>query len=452
MSDHHAGSKEDGNTSFNTPAGTGEESDTPRPNPPALLPTVNVIQSSPPQVQFAPANDNTTIPHPRSPSYPDLRPSNPLSPGNAPLAGPSTASSFSQQPIATTTSNTETSPRHHQRKSLVPSTLQESPTEEEGQGSASNLLPKQAEEPPAPPPPNTKPQVLRDPSYGTDRPLSMPGPVFMEPQYDRRHRSMRSMYDMSHDRQGSLGGRRVTLSPRQSYTDGRPGDGNGNGVGMISGDQIERNAPYPYRNSLLAEEGRVSRRTIIDHAVPTEHEILQMTKEKPEERYKPNTVGARLEPTLKHAQEALLEARRTAKATGWGLNVAIGAQVILGALTTGVAAATTGRQTSIATTILGGLSTLAASYLAKARGSGQPENSITKCNDLEHFVRSCEAFLLDYGDDEGHTQDRHIARYRMRFEELQGNDSSIIAEGIVEKGQPNSTENLNEKRQNGRAT
>ena len=33
-----------------------------------------------------------------------------------------------------------------------------------------------------------------------------------------------------------------------------------------------------------------------------------------------------------------------AKITGWSLNIAIGAQVLLGALTTGVAAATTGKQ------------------------------------------------------------------------------------------------------------
>ena len=122
-----------------------------------------------------------------------------------------------------------------------------------------------------------------------------------------------------------------------------------------------------------------------------------------------------------------------AKATGWALNVAIAAQVILGALTTGVAAATTGRQTSIATSILGGLSTLAASYLAKSRGSGEPETSITKCNALEQFVRDCEGFLLDHGREQGWRMELHIARYRRRFEEIQGNDSSGVAEGVVEK-------------------
>lgn len=36
-----------------------------------------------------------------------------------------------------------------------------------------------------------------------------------------------------------------------------------------------------------------------------------------------------------------------AKVTAWALNVAIGLQVLLGALTTGLSAATTGRQVSI---------------------------------------------------------------------------------------------------------
>ena len=123
---------------------------------------------------------------------------------------------------------------------------------------------------------------------------------------------------------------------------------------------------------------------------------------------------------------------------------------MFGALTTGVAAATTGRQvgvsqavlsvsgrsyspsalqTSIATSILGGLSTLAASYLAKARGSGEPDTSAKRARELESFLRDLQAFMLDHGhltsSAEGGTQaaqhEAMVARYRRRFEEIMGN-------------------------------
>ena len=100
---------------------------------------------------------------------------------------------------------------------------------------------------------------------------------------------------------------------------------------------------------------------------------------------------------------------------------------MLGALTTGVAAATSGRQTSIATSVLGGLSTLAASYLAKARGSGEPEFSAARVAELEHFVREAEAWCLDHGHrvaSEDKAQEdalnAAVARFRARFEEIMG--------------------------------
>ncbi|KAI0073353.1 hypothetical protein K474DRAFT_1774807 [Panus rudis PR-1116 ss-1] len=121
--------------------------------------------------------------------------------------------------------------------------------------------------------------------------------------------------------------------------------------------------------------------------------------------------------------------RPITKATGWTLNIAIGSQVLLGALTTGIAAAAQGKNASIATAILGGLSTLAASYLAKARGSGEPETSFARCQSLEHFVRDCEGFLLDYGELPGREMDLNIRRYRMRFEEIMGNDPTMVMQG-----------------------
>jgi hypothetical protein len=111
--------------------------------------------------------------------------------------------------------------------------------------------------------------------------------------------------------------------------------------------------------------------------------------------------------------------------TGYALNIAIGLQVLLGALTTGLAAAvTSGKQAQISTAILGGLATMVASYMARARGSGEPELSITRVKDLEQLLRECRAFQMDhaheYGTPENGLGDQ-LEELRRRFEELLGN-------------------------------
>lgn len=70
----------------------------------------------------------------------------------------------------------------------------------------------------------------------------------------------------------------------------------------------------------------------------------------------------------------------------------------------------------------GGASTLVASYLARCRGSGEPELSGGRAKDLEHFLRDCRAFQMDHGHESG--QDDRIDDLRRRFEQLLGNDSS----------------------------
>jgi len=109
---------------------------------------------------------------------------------------------------------------------------------------------------------------------------------------------------------------------------------------------------------------------------------------------------------------------------GLALNVAIGLQVFLGALTTGLASATTGRKAQIMTSILGGLATLVASYLARARGSNEPELSIARCKDLDQFLREANAFSKDHGYEQGPRFDDEVNRLRKRFEELLGNANS----------------------------
>ncbi|KAI0804561.1 hypothetical protein BC629DRAFT_1260122, partial [Irpex lacteus] len=146
------------------------------------------------------------------------------------------------------------------------------------------------------------------------------------------------------------------------------------------------------------------------------------------------TIGERLLPTLIAAEDELRKAKVHAKATGWSLNIAIGAQVVLGALTTGVAAATTGHQTSIATTVLGGLSTLAASYLAKTRSSNEPEASAIRCQSLKEFVRDLQYLRLDRGHLTGH--DWEVDSFRKRFEDIMKNNQGglkVMGEFMKEK-------------------
>jgi hypothetical protein len=67
-----------------------------------------------------------------------------------------------------------------------------------------------------------------------------------------------------------------------------------------------------------------------------------------------------------------------------------------------------------------------ASYLARARGSNEPELSITRVKDLEQFIRECEAFQMDHGHVLGDKCDEKLETYRRRFEELLGNANGRV--------------------------
>ena len=47
--------------------------------------------------------------------------------------------------------------------------------------------------------------------------------------------------------------------------------------------------------------------------------------------------------------------------------------------------------------VLGGFSTMFASYLAKVRGSGEPEFSSVRGRELSSFLREVHAFVIDDG-------------------------------------------------------
>ncbi|KZS86756.1 hypothetical protein SISNIDRAFT_393735, partial [Sistotremastrum niveocremeum HHB9708] len=110
------------------------------------------------------------------------------------------------------------------------------------------------------------------------------------------------------------------------------------------------------------------------------------------------TVKERLKPTMKAAKARYLHYNFIAEFYGIGSNLAIGLQVVIGALITGLAAVTVGRSTSVITAILGGCSTIIASFLAKAKGSGEPEISRDKSHELAKLVREMEVFILDHGN------------------------------------------------------
>lgn len=79
-----------------------------------------------------------------------------------------------------------------------------------------------------------------------------------------------------------------------------------------------------------------------------------------------------------------------------------------------------------ALSLSGGLSTIVASYLARARGSNEPELSITRTKDLEQFIRECQAFQMDFGHLTGNDHDETLQKFRSRFEELLGNANGYV--------------------------
>ncbi|KAJ6602446.1 hypothetical protein DFH09DRAFT_968813 [Mycena vulgaris] len=183
--------------------------------------------------------------------------------------------------------------------------------------------------------------------------------------------------------------------------------------GVLTDSPTQHDAPTLPRQSIYRNTSAPSqrRRSELDWIIPVEPK-----RDSP--RLK--TLQERIGPTLETAKTERDKYALKAKMTGYALNIAIGLQVALGALTTGLSAVTTGRQTSVVTAFLGGLSTIAASYLARARGSNEPELSITRRKDLDQYIRECEIFVLDYGHLTSNEHDSDLNNLRSRFEDLLG--------------------------------
>lgn len=130
-----------------------------------------------------------------------------------------------------------------------------------------------------------------------------------------------------------------------------------------------------------------------------------------------------------------------ARVTSYALNIAIGLQVLISALITGLSAvaknvrhyqfhhiffALSLVQPQVMTSVLGGAGTVVASYLARARGSNEPELSISRVKDLQRYIRECEAFVQDHGFETGHDYDDRIDRLREDYEHLLGNGNGSV--------------------------
>jgi len=155
----------------------------------------------------------------------------------------------------------------------------------------------------------------------------------------------------------------------------------------------------------------------------------EMAWNAPSEREPPRekTVGQRLAPTSVIAAEELAKATKQATLTGWAQNIALGLQVLVGALTTALGAALSGKNTSVAISILGATSTLITSYLARMRGSNEPQTSLLRAQTLDHFLREIEGFILDHGHEVEDKWDDKINGFRLGLEKILGNQSGSLA-------------------------
>lgn len=160
-------------------------------------------------------------------------------------------------------------------------------------------------------------------------------------------------------------------------------------------------------------------------------------------KFQPGTVGFRLDPTVKYAKAECAKAERTAMITSFALHIATGLQILIGALTTALGAALSGKNTSVAISTLGGASTLVASYLARSRSTNEPQASREKADRLNHFLREVEAFQLDHGsdtgdklDDKGNKLDDKIKGFRLGLEGMLGNHTGSVAIHPGQAGPP----------------
>ncbi|KAI0285711.1 hypothetical protein BC826DRAFT_918505 [Russula brevipes] len=149
----------------------------------------------------------------------------------------------------------------------------------------------------------------------------------------------------------------------------------------------------------------------------------------PPSQYREKTVGQRMKQTIVSATGEHTKATQKAMWTGRVQGTAMALQILIGALTTGLGAALSGKSTSVAISILGGASTLVASYLARTKSSNQPQASRLRAQALDHFLREINAFVLDHGHEVGGKWDEKINGFRLGLERILGNHPGSLTVG-----------------------
>ena len=66
--------------------------------------------------------------------------------------------------------------------------------------------------------------------------------------------------------------------------------------------------------------------------------------------------------------------------------------------------------------------------ISRARGSNEPENSLQRAKELDHFIREARAFELDHGHAVGAAFDRELSSFRHTLEAMLGSNDVGIAE------------------------
>ncbi|KAH8980600.1 ankyrin repeat-containing domain protein [Lactarius hatsudake] len=153
--------------------------------------------------------------------------------------------------------------------------------------------------------------------------------------------------------------------------------------------------------------------------------------------YREKSVGDQLQPMITAVTTERNKAARAAQWRGWALNVAIASQVLVGAMALG--ATLGGQDIWVAISILCGVSTFLATYLARTYGSDERRASLLRVKALDHFLREIEAFQLIHGHEVLREWDEKIDDFRLGLENMLGNQpgSNSEAAGInlsVEKG------------------
>ena len=67
------------------------------------------------------------------------------------------------------------------------------------------------------------------------------------------------------------------------------------------------------------------------------------------------------------------------------------------------------------------MGTITASYLARTKGSDEPQKSRLRARELGQFLREMELFSMDHGHEYGDKWDNQINGFRLSLERILGN-------------------------------